>query len=256
MYPRVSWSVLQKFERCGMSLKLWRDRKRAPLDPRWVTVGNSAHFAMSFAITFGGDFSPEALEGWALGDFHRRVAELRPRWTQDEFMEQRAKVVTAARNTATVLQQLADSPGGDGHWKFPVWHTEAEVRKFYRGGWAIDGVIDLAIFDEAYGEGWSIYDLKTGSWEWDQLCFYDVLIEEVTGSPAKRLAVIEPLGRGLVTQPFHAEEREAMRQRIAACARAMKAEQWDFNGYPDRCSWCQSKAWCPKWENARAGTLA
>jgi hypothetical protein len=240
MYPRVSYSALDRFETCSMRQKLHAEKKRTPIKEEHVLVGNALHYGLAAHIdTFGKLRIVEP----AMWEFERRAREEGPRWDRFKMEEQMQKVQDAAGR----LQDLLD----DRFRLVPPEMLRSEVRLFRAmKGWSIEGYLDLTV-----GTALEIWDLKTGSWSQDQLVFYDVLTETVLGSRPEVVGVIEPLGRGWIDLPVTDEHRNDMKERIKQFVFRVRQEDWQYEGYPDRCSWCNSKPFCPKWESSREGSF-
>lgn len=239
MYPRVSWSALDRFEKCSTRHRLHVARKRTQIPVEHVLVGNALHFGLSSAIDLG-----IPVQQAALWDFQRRLYEDKPKWDREKLAEQHDRVVTGALAIQDVLREItvnrSDAVG---------MRTEVRMLRAYKG-WAIDGYLDLMV-----GDGDQVWDLKTGRWHQDQVVFYDLLVRAVTGESPVTVGIIEPFSRGLVPVPVSTEHRVDMQLRIKEFVRRVRDEDWAFEGYSDKCSWCPCKPWCPKWASARDGVI-
>lgn len=239
-YPKISYSALNRFERCHMAYRLRREGKKSPMDQRWVMDGNALHAGLRAKLTGVPDDPVEhALSFWSM-----RVREEAVRWSAEERTEHFYRVQAGMETLVGLIDDLKAEVSGS---------LVSEVHLVYLGkGWGMEGYIDLYVRGEG---GYEIWDLKSGKWHIDQLVFYDVLGFTIKQKAPRRVGIIEPLGRGLVTQPVTDEAREDMRGRIQAMAQAVVRGDFDPTGYSDACHMCQSKPWCPKWDKAREGTF-
>lgn len=235
MYPKVSWTALDRFERCSYSAKLKVERKRSMIPVEHVLVGNALHYGLSAFIDVG-----ISVQEAALWDFQRRVYEEHPRWDREKLSEQLERVRSGALSVQESISQLA----GGG-----LLRTEVRLLKTYPT-WAIDGYVDLMV-----GRGDQVWDLKTGRWHSDQLVFYDVICQLILGLHPTTVGVIEPFGRGLVPVTVADEHRFDMVARMKVFVERMRADDFAFEGYRDECGRCPSKAFCPRWDAARSGVL-
>lgn len=224
-----------------MSLKLSRERKRKPMKEAWVLRGNTLHYSLE-QLSMGAEF-PEVMEA-ALRNHDRYVAEATNLgWGQVEIEESREQIRAAVTRLVPLYREIETT-------RTRPLLSEVRLFKFYPE-WCLEGVLDL------YGpSNRSVYDLKSGSWEQDQMTFYAVLHEAYFGVKAGSIVVIEPSGRGLVDVSVTDEEIAEMKERIARVARGMKQDQFPTDGFPDKCGMCQSEPWCPATERSRSGTFA
>lgn len=237
MYARVSYTALERFERCSEAHLLNVQKLRSPMLPEYVLVGNAMHYGMAVHVDSMGRVRAGQASLW---EFERRLREEKPHWDRVKIEE----MIERVRSGGRVLEEILDGVA--------LEHVRSEVRLFkHYKGWSIDGYLDLMV-----GTGFEVWDLKTGRWHHDQLVFYDVLVTEVLGRVPDTLGVIAPFApESRVVEPVADEERQDMRARILEFVRRVTADDWDFEGYSSECSRCRSKAFCPKWEQARSGKL-
>lgn len=238
-YPKISYSGLERWERCNYQWKLNREKKRKSIDPEYVVDGNAMHAGLEALISgVPADATSLALRFWTM-----RVKEEAIRWTEEEKRQHFNRVQEGMRRLADVV----------GEWS--EGRLLSEVKMIHVGqGWAMEGIFDIW-YQPLQSEGFEIWDLKTGQWHKDQLIFYDLLCEMGTGRRPEKLGIIEPFGQGLIEVPVDEDSRADMRKRIQSMASAIAFDDYEFNGYSGACGWCRSKPWCPQWENAREGRL-
>lgn len=257
MYPRVSWTTLQKYEECPQQFFLHREKKRRDIPERYVITGNVSHWVMEECMH--GQASADEIIEQAMFDFDRRVAEARSLgMSPSEVAEERLR----CEHAVTRLIELLDE-----FWQ-PGWVTERELRKYY-SGWAIEGYLDLSTVAQykiripGTEDEWEmrpyvteVWDVKTGSSHRNgQLAFYSVLCEAYYGLRPQKFGWIEPLGRGQVEIGISDEDHEEMKQRIAAAVRGIAADAFPTDGFPKKCQRCASVDFCPAMARTRSMSL-
>lgn len=222
-----------------MQWKLHKLKKRTPIEAKYVVDGSAMHIGMEAAVS---GIPPDPVEA-ALKYFTMRVKEEAVRWSEDET---RAHFLRVREGTEKMVQ-IVDELRPDGQLR-------SEVGLIHIGkGFSMEGILDLVV--ERTTEDWrqeiEIYDLKSGQWHHDQLVFYDLLWTLVMGRRPVKMGVIEPLSKGLVVTPVDESHLVDMKQRITVMARAVAAGEFTTDGYPNACGWCNSKPWCPEWDQVR-----
>ncbi len=247
MYPRLSWSTLSAFEECPQRYLLHRQRKRSLIPERYVLVGNVLHYASEQLILRG---VPETqVASAALADFDRRVAEATSLgWDDAEREEQRAKVGHGVWRLIELFAEEFET--------IPDWHLKSEVHLYqFYPGWAIEGYMDVVVQADR-GHVKRVYDVKTGtSHKAGQLEFYSVLCEAYFGERPEKLAWIEPLGRGVVEVVVTDEDHMEMKRRIRDAVIHIRSDVFPTDGFPKKCSRCNSEQFCPATEQTRAMKL-
>ena len=245
LYPKISYSGLEKFEKCQQMWWLNKSRKRTPIDPKYVTDGNAIHAALEAVVTG----IPEDPVAAALSFWLMRVREENVRWTDDEKREHFERVGHGATKLVSLVDEISSRSSSHARML-------SEVRMvFTKPTYALEGFFDLVVEPQGEGKGVEIWDVKTGRWHLDQLVFYDLLWTSAVGYRPDRLGIIEPFGRGVVEVVVDDSHREDMRGRLAAMIGAVTRGEFPATGYPSKCGWCNSKPWCPKWDKARSGSL-
>lgn len=245
MYPRISWSSLNAFEECNMRHKLNRERKRAPIPASVVTVGNVLHYVSEQLITNQRHDYAAVIEQ-AERDFDRRVLEAETLgWSAEEVQEKRDRVTVGAGQLVNLYTQHFIAG--------PAYKAELHILKFYEG-WSLEGYLDVTKFAKDGDQVWvdEVWDVKSGGSKNGQLHFYSVLCEAYFGRRPESLGFIEPLARGMVPIGVTDDQHMAMKQRIFDAVTAIRNDEFPTSGFPSKCGWCSSRAFCPATDKARA----
>lgn len=247
MFPRISWTVYSRWERCPEQYRLYRKRKREIPDARRFVVGSAVHLAAQMFIQHKLDHSKAVW--FASQDVLRRASEARQQgdYSIDVEYEQElsSKAAGIADHVISTIRMMRDAPGGSPS----VLASEVRVTQYFKG-WSMEGIVDIV---EKFGDGsLRVWDIKTSEKvDKSQLIFYDILLRAV-GIRPDVVGWMGPDGR-LHSIESTPDIRANMRQQIMKMVTQVSREEFEPTGFPKACGICPSTAWCETYQNNQSG---
>lgn len=263
MMLRISWSRLRTHEECKQRGALTRSGKEP-------AISNSRNF-------FPGTVTDLVVRDWLAGEPEKNLGRMPDMVDQVmhkalEEEKERGRVVLfkhaadwaeiekdckeAVTNIEPLLIEhvLPNDYQVDFRFKAPLGIPNAQDELEYV---QIRGAMDIIVRDPVTGE-FDVWDVKhtrdKGYWRKTvgQLSFYDLAVFAMFGQDARRVGLLQPL----TPEPFFPYElddgrRSQLLQRVIAYSQDLWAENFEPNGKPSECSFCDVKFACSKFKPVR-----
>jgi len=262
---KISWSGLKRWEDCPQRHLRNVRRETRPVNGRVFLAGNVVDSAERQWLNEGARpgelvrLIPEWMD--RMCDPSSEASEYTIRWNGNARADRAAvleKCVLAAQRLEPILLEHVAPYQFEPEKKFEVWVGIPGLNG-ERVGILLTGGIDIVVRDD---EGnFRLYDLKTTENRGyirstaAQAIFYDIAWGHWWGdhTQPREFGFIAPLlSEKLIPVAVNDDHRRVMMQRIIKAAHGMMRDQWSPKRDNEGCSWCEAKAWCPKFALAHA----